>query len=372
MVLIKRSMCWLPPRRSLAWWCRNNVLEGRPLVLLVMDEAQNIEDEQRGLRIELLLATVKNETPTANFLLLMPFVPNADDLTAWLDPQSGRTISLGTSPWTPNDRIVGTFGVRERPGRGNWTVELEVVGTTPRTASVSGRTFAIPSDRPFDVSLSHASTGTTAAAALALRLSERGTSIAVGRTIPDTWRMASRVFDRAEPATEGREAIDLVQRFLREEFSADFELVRLLERRVAVHHAGLSDEARNLVEWLAERGDLSVLCATTTIAQGINFPVSSVFLASRSLAGIGAGEMIHRQFMNLAGRAGRVGQEPLGVVGLWEGSDEEKARGSRNYLRRTQRALVSRLLVMMRQLRAREQELALNAVQQQEEWADVL
>jgi hypothetical protein len=52
----------------------------RPLALIVMDEAHNIEDEERGMRIELLLATVKRENPTANFLLLMPFVPNADSL----------------------------------------------------------------------------------------------------------------------------------------------------------------------------------------------------------------------------------------------------------------------------------------------------
>jgi replicative superfamily II helicase len=37
-----------------------------------MDEAHNIEDESRGLRIELLLATIKQESARANFLLLMP------------------------------------------------------------------------------------------------------------------------------------------------------------------------------------------------------------------------------------------------------------------------------------------------------------
>ena len=52
----------------------------RPLALVVMDEAHNIEDEERGLRIELLLATIKRDCLQANFLLLMPFVPNARDL----------------------------------------------------------------------------------------------------------------------------------------------------------------------------------------------------------------------------------------------------------------------------------------------------
>src|SRR6185503_14776269 len=75
--------------------------------------------------------------------------------------------------------------------------------------------------------------------------------------------------------------IRLVQNFLRTEISPGFELVDMLSRGVGVHHAGLSDEIRALIEWLAEEDKLRVLCATTTIAQGINFPVSSVFLASR-------------------------------------------------------------------------------------------
>jgi hypothetical protein len=83
----------------------------RPLSLMVMDEAHNMESETRGLRIELLLATVKQECTGANFLLLMPFVERADALARWLanDPNSGRSISVGASPWRPNEQLVGMF-----------------------------------------------------------------------------------------------------------------------------------------------------------------------------------------------------------------------------------------------------------------------
>ena len=56
-----------------------------------------------------------------------------------------------------------------------------------------------------------------------------------------------------------------------------------------MHHAGLSDDVRALMEWLAETGSLRMLCATSTIAQGINFPVSSVF---SSLALCAAGDEV--------------------------------------------------------------------------------
>ncbi|RLC09196.1 MAG: DEAD/DEAH box helicase, partial [Deltaproteobacteria bacterium] len=69
----------------------------RPLALIVMDEAHNIEDETRGLRIELLLATIKRECTSANFLLLMPYVEKAETLARWLaqDVSAGRAISIG-------------------------------------------------------------------------------------------------------------------------------------------------------------------------------------------------------------------------------------------------------------------------------------
>lgn len=61
---------------------------------------------------------------------------------------------------------------------------------------------------------------------------------------------------------------------------------------------------------------MRVLCATTTLAQGINFPISSVFLAT-TMYPYGV-PMKPREFWNLAGRAGRINQDSVGVVGIAE------------------------------------------------------
>ena len=62
---------------------RNKKVKQRPLALVVMDEAHNLETKGRGLRIELLLATVKMDCPRANFLLLMPYVGGCS-IVSWL------------------------------------------------------------------------------------------------------------------------------------------------------------------------------------------------------------------------------------------------------------------------------------------------
>ena len=343
---------------------RNRIVN-RPLALVVMDEAHNIEDEERGLRVELLLATIKRDCPRANYLLLMPYVPNAKDLASWLGAGSGRTISLGTSAWQPNERIVGLFDVAKVPDvRGGWRLEYQTLTTTPNTLHLKGR-HKVGGVRPLtSVAYSEAKSPTTQAGAMARVFSDRGTSIAVARTIPNCWSLARTLMADMPKLENVPTEIELVRRFLKTEISDDFELATMLLHGIGVHHSGLSEETRALVEWLAETGKLRVLCATTTIAQGINFPVGSVFLASRSFPY--GREMSKRAFWNLAGRAGRVGQDSVGVVGLAGGADRA---ASTRYVQEATEELISRLVTMLREIS--DAELGnLTQVIHREQWSD--
>ncbi|MCL0081214.1 hypothetical protein M1N64_03170 [Peptococcaceae bacterium] len=100
--------------------------------------------------------------------------------------------------------------------------------------------------------------------------SERGTSIAIAQKIPDAWSMARKITASLDVLPKKSPEIALVQRFLKTEIGDGFELVEMLDKGVAVHHAGLSDETRALIEWLAELGEIRVLCATTTIVLIVN------------------------------------------------------------------------------------------------------
>jgi hypothetical protein len=106
----------------------------------------------------------------------------------------------------------------------------------------------------------------------------------------------------------------------------------------------------SVIEWLAEEDKLRVLCATTTIAQGINFPVSSVFLTSRFVPQGNLSrsmEMAPRDFWNLAGRAGRMQHDSVGVVGLAAG---DSAQAIVAYVRRATGELISSLVNMLNNL----------------------
>ncbi|PXF61163.1 MAG: DEAD/DEAH box helicase [Candidatus Methanogaster sp.] len=339
----------------------------RPLALIVMDEAHNIEDETRGLRIELLLATIKQEyQSSANFLLLMPYVEKAETLARWLahDVNAGRTISMGTTPWKPNERIVGIFQAEPDDSvRAGWRLKYQTLTTTPKTIHLEGE-HLVGSVKPLKIPKSKLNQSLETAA-MAKIMSERGTSIAVATRVDSVWSMARKISETLEPISSDCSEIELVQKFLRTEISPDFELVEMLFRGVGVHHAGLSDEVRALIEWLAEEGKLRVLCTTTTIAQGINFPVSSVFLSSRFLPY--GKEMKPRDFWNLSGRAGRMGHDSVGVVGLAAGKNPEKIV---EYVSKTTGELVSRLVNMLKELEKAGNLNDLSTVIQEEQWDD--
>jgi hypothetical protein len=337
----------------------------RPLALVVMDEAQSIEDEERGLRIELLLATIKRECDRANFLLLMPYVPNAEDIARWLGADAGKTISLGTSPWQPNERVVGLFGaVEDNSTRGGWKLQYETLTTTPKTIHLQGQ-HQVGGIKPLEIPFSEAKGVSIQAGAMAKIFSERGTSIAVAQKIDHAWSMARSVAKSLRPCEPVPKEISLVQRFLQTEISPDFELIDMLNRGVGVHHAGLSDETRTLMEWLSEIGALRVLCATTTLVQGINFPVASVFLASRKYPY--GKEMSPRTFWNLAGRAGRVNQESVGIIGLAEGKDPEE---NRQFVSQATGDLVSRLISLLDEIERQGKLNQLSLIIQEDQWAD--
>ena len=79
---------------------------GRPLTLVVVDEAHNIQNVRRGLKLELLLSTINSECQRAQFLLLTPFIDNAREVARWLGGTNSEDVSLALD-WQPNDRVIG-------------------------------------------------------------------------------------------------------------------------------------------------------------------------------------------------------------------------------------------------------------------------
>ncbi len=317
---------------------------GRPLTLVVVDEAHNLRKDARGLRLELLLATINRECRYAQFLLLTPFMEDAEVLGRWLAPESHDEIQLAVE-WVPNDRAIMLSAPHKGESRGTFSMDLESVHTTHRTL-VSDDKFDLPTDRPLGLSWSSVNgSPTRIAAATAELLKERGPSIILAQQPNHAWSIAKTLYEGQAGGDDGGVSpdIELVRDFLAEELGADFPLVAYLARGIGVHHAGISEDARVLQEWLLEENELKFLAATTTIAQGVNFPVASVVLASHQYPY--GQDMPPEDFWNVAGRTGRIGQADLGIVAL-AAKDEDKAQVLRDFVKRQVAGFDSTLVKM--------------------------
>ncbi len=100
-------------------------------------------------------------------------------------------------------------------------------------------------------------------------------------------------------------------------FSAGFgaTLSKLVRAGIGVHHAGMLPKYRRLVEQLAQRGLLRVICGTDTLGVGINVPIRTVlFTALTKFDGQRMRQLSAREFHQIAGRAGRAGFDTAGEV----------------------------------------------------------
>ena len=315
---------------------------GRPLSLVIVDEAHNLGSSGRGIKLELLLATINREARDASFLLMTPFIPNAAEIASWLDSVSNQAVELGLE-WLPNDRVVGLAKLEKAtPPRGDSRIAAETLITSAPSLQTK-QTVELAAGRPLGLSYSKLKAPTVLATATAQALSQRGATVTLVGQPRYSWTAAERLADSLNDEVQDS-LIESVVNLLAAEYGEDYPLTHLLKKGVAVHHAGLSDDVRLMVEALAERGTLRHIIATTTLAQGINFPISNVVLGSHQYPyGM---TMPTEDFWNIAGRAGRSNHGQPGVI-LLAAHNTEREATLKKYLTSATAELNSTLIAMV-------------------------
>jgi hypothetical protein len=239
--------------------------EGRDAAVgqVVMDEFHFIAERDRGWAWQVALT----ELPQAQFVIMSATLGDVTDLGRRLAARTGRPTSLVSD------------AVRPVPLTYEWSLR-------PLLESVE---LMLRDDRS-PVYIVHP----TQAAAV-----ERAQSLLSGGFADRSHR---------------RELVEAMQGF---RFANGFgkTLSKLLLSGIAVHHAGMLPRYRRLVETLAQRGLLSVICGTDTLGVGINVPIRTVLFASLSkFDGRRQRILRAREFHQISGRAGRPGFDTVGYV----------------------------------------------------------
>ncbi|MFZ1409930.1 MAG: DUF3516 domain-containing protein, partial [Micropruina sp.] len=230
---------------------------------VVMDEFHFIADRDRGWAWKVPLV----ELPQAQFVIMSATLGDVTTMAAELTRTTGRPTS-----------VIGG-AVRPVPLVYSWAL-------TPIHDTVQELIDA----RQTPAYVVHATQGQAV---------ERAASL-----------LSSGIVDRSHR----RELVEALSGF---RFAGGFgkTLSSLLHAGIAVHHAGMLPRYRRLVETLAQRGLLTVICGTDTLGVGINVPIRTVLFSALSKFDGRRNRILRsREFHQIAGRAGRPGFDSVGYV----------------------------------------------------------
>ncbi len=248
---------------------REKLLSGQGPKLLVIDEYQMIGDSRRGLNYELAVALAP---PDTQLLLLSGSVANPDKVGEWI-------TSLG--------RDVAIIRTAHRP------VPLEDIPFQ-----------ALPNRAPKKVK------NFWQRVAQGALLSNLGPLL----IFAPQRHAAEKIARKIAESLPDDDPITFDDARLNQICSPD--LKKLLRKRVAWHHSGLTfGERAAIVEPLAKAGQLRVIVATMGLASGINFSVRSVFVTDTIYRdGPFQREVSPDELLQMFGRAGRRGLDEMGYV----------------------------------------------------------
>ena len=93
------------------------------------------------------------------------------------------------------------------------------------------------------------------------------------------------------------------------------DMIKLLQKGIAVHHSGILPILREMVELLFSKGYVKLLFATETFAVGVNMPTKTVLFTSLEKFDGNRFRYLHsHEYTQMAGRAGRRGMDKVGHV----------------------------------------------------------
>lgn len=247
--------------------------------LIVIDEVHLLADPERGPRLEVAATSLMKIASKAQRLGLSATVTNHEELSRWLGARPvitrWRPVSLRECVFYDNKLYYINSGRVE-------SIDVNVtgnplIGLTLNCLLEGGQVMVYAHSRKV-------------AESYAARAAERVG--ALGVLDRDGLRRDAEMI-----RAEGR-GLEMAQR-----------LAQCVERGVAFHHAGLMYPHRRIVEesFLARR--LKVICATPTLAAGVNLPARMVIIPEVKKS---VRDMSVMEYKQLAGRAGRPGYDNEG------------------------------------------------------------
>lgn len=278
--------------------------------LMIVDEAQAIGDESRGMILQDCLENVRSRSAKTRFLFLAPGATGFDSLCQAINVDQISVVETELSPVVQNRIAVDPVLGDENRLKLTLLAENRVI---PVGNYLSERGFG------------HAQ---TRLAGIALELGNHGGSLVYGTGPAEAERIGGQI---ASDLPEGQSLkLKELSEFIGKHVHKKYSLARHVLKGVGFHYGKMPSLLREALEEAFKAGQLKYLVCTTTLFQGVNLPARNVFIDTPTR---GKGDDLDAASLwNFAGRAGRLGHDIVGNVflvgyGTWESKPlSERAR----------------------------------------------
>jgi helicase len=274
---------------------RNDAPWLEELSCVVADEVHLVDDGERGPTLEVTLAKLRTINPGLQTVALSATIGNAAELADWLD------AALVDSDWRPIELRKGVH-----------------YGDALHLADGSQRRVSVRSSEDQTAGIVRDTLGDDGSSLVFVNSRKNAEAAArrLGATTSDFLDATER--DRLA------EIADEIRGVSNTETSDD--LADAVEQGAAFHHAGLARDHRSLVEDAFRDRLVKAVCATPTLAAGVNTPSRRVVVRDWRRYDGAAGGMTPLSVLEvhqMMGRAGRPGRDPYGEAVLTAASHDE-------------------------------------------------
>ncbi|UXD21216.1 extensin [Ignicoccus pacificus DSM 13166] len=246
----------------------------REVGVVVIDEVHYVGDEERGPVLETIVTQLKRKG--FQMIALSATVGNLGEIADWLGAE------LVTDSWRP---VPLKEGVMENREYVVWFEDSEE--EIPR----------VTGSAPIDA---------------ALHFLKKGQVLYFATTRRNAERAAKRVAERLPVTKKGEYWAERAK--IEVEGELGERLASLIRRGAGFHHAGLTNEAREVVEEAFRAGAIRFLAATPTLAAGVNLPARTVIIEDHyRFERFGRVPIKVAEYKQMAGRAGRPGLDEHGT-----------------------------------------------------------
>lgn len=152
----------------------------------------------------------------------------------------------------------------------------------------------------------------------------------------NTKRSAEKLAEDIAHAMSESPCLELSESILHDLSRPTQQCIRLsncIKKAIAFHHAGLTANQKEHIEEAFRKSQLKIICATTTLAFGLDLPAwRSVIVDVRRFGRRGMDWIPTLEYLQMAGRAGRPGKEDEGQAVCIAGTSMERQEIESRYI----------------------------------------